>query len=116
MFAVAMSKWWCWDGAYTNGNRMMSDTLPILGMGLAYWIERVRETTLRIRVTAALGLFSVVTFSLLTYVVPRPITRDLVLNLSEGPWGRCGRTRLSPMLWDCLYEIRWRGSDRTIAL
>jgi hypothetical protein len=82
-FTVLMSNWWCWDGAVCAGPRMLSDALPLLGVGLA---EAWREAASRPRLGRALRLTaipSVAVFLLIACVPGRPRTDELFLGMKS---------------------------------
>jgi hypothetical protein len=81
-YVVVMAKWWCWDGAFSTGGRMLSDTLPLLGVGLGLWMEGARTW----RLTRALSAASIAMFALMAYVYPPPLTKELVMGIPDGAW------------------------------
>jgi hypothetical protein len=82
VYVVVLAKWWCWDGAFSTGGRMLSDAMPILGVGLGLWMEHARTWKL----TRALAAASIAMFALMAYVYPPPLTKELVMSIPNGAW------------------------------
>jgi hypothetical protein len=86
LFLLLIGRWWCWNGGYAFGNRMLSDALPILFVAMACGLPVVWSRPALRPAVVALGLVSIATFGTLTYVRPGPQFRDRVLELTGGPW------------------------------
>ena len=80
-YAFALGAWWAWHGGASPGPRMLSDTLPVLALGLALALREGRRTTF-----AVLLALSMVPNLLLTYVPPSARTRALVFDRSDADW------------------------------
>ncbi len=86
LFIGVMGHWWCWNGGYSAGNRMLADGLPILGLALALGLPAVWARRHLRAPVVALAAVSVATFAVLTFVRPSPEFRARVLELARGPW------------------------------
>ena len=85
-FTCMMAKWGVWTGGYAAGNRMLSDTLPIFAVGLAFGLQGISQSRCLRRLMFA-GLFaSTLCIGLMTYVYPPLLVTARVLNLTGGPW------------------------------
>jgi hypothetical protein len=86
MFTLLMGRWWCWNGGYSAGNRMLADGLPVLGLTLAVGLRAAWARAPMRPVVLGLATISVATFAVLTFVRPTPEFRELVLEMARGPW------------------------------
>lgn len=83
-FTVLMSFWWAWHGAWSPGPRMLSDTLPIFAIGLAY--AAPSGAGLRRRLFLAAAVWSLVVHASTAYAPRGSTFRALVWSGVEGPW------------------------------
>ena len=87
-FVVLMGRWWVWWGGFSPGNRMLSDGLPFLGLGLACALRDLwPKRSLRAPVVL-LAVVSVATFGLFTFHALDDPFRSRTMALSDGaaPW------------------------------
>ncbi len=83
-YVIVMAKWWAWDGAFSAGPRMLSDTLPLVALGFGLAFSRLRGRW-RGALAVAAG-WSVAVHALLIYVPPGPATKRLVWEQAAGVW------------------------------
>ncbi len=81
-----MAKWWGWTGGYSAAPRMLSDALPILGIGLALATHRVLAARTQRRWFIPAAGLSLLCTCLVTYVPPTAGTRERVWSMTAGPW------------------------------
>jgi len=87
-FVVVMGRWWAWWGGFSPGNRMLSDGLPFLGLGLACALRDLwPRRWLRVPVIL-LAAVSVATFGLFTFHALDDPFRSRTMGLSNdaAPW------------------------------
>ena len=90
LFTVVMAHWWAWSGAYSAGNRMLSDALPILSLTMACGLPAVWSIRVLRGPVVLLALVSVATAAALAFVRPGREFREVVLELKAGPWVATG--------------------------
>jgi hypothetical protein len=84
--ALLLSRWWAWHGTYSAGPRMLSEAIPFLSLGLPLALGAALASRWRLAGLALLAGASIATNGLLAYSIPRPAGRELVWDLSRGPW------------------------------
>jgi hypothetical protein len=81
-----MAKWWAWSGAVAAAPRMLSDALPILGVGLALAARMAIGSRAKRTWFVSAGVLSMVSACLVTYVPPAELTKQWIWRSSGGAW------------------------------
>ncbi len=81
-----MAKWWAWSGAVAPAPRMLSDALPILGVGLAMAARTAIGSKTKRPWFVSAGVLSMVSACLVTYVPPAELTKQWIWRTSGGAW------------------------------
>lgn len=84
---LVMGKWWCWWGGRSSGERMISDVLPLWGVGLALAYRQVLHGG-RVwrRVFWGCAVYAVAVEALITFVRPGAVTREAFVDVMAGAW------------------------------
>ena len=77
---------------------MTSDVLPLWGVGIALAYKQLREHPRWMRVFAGCAAYSVLVQTLITFVRPGPLTKQLFVDVLGGAWSARAFAPLSYLL------------------
>jgi hypothetical protein len=83
---LVMGKWWCWWGGRSTGDRMLSDVLPFLGVGLALACKQFASDPRWRRPWILSCAYACAVYTWIVFVRPGPETTQSFVNVLSGAW------------------------------